>query len=116
MGSIDFAAAERYVFLREVLELLRWKSHSEEPTRDRGPCPIHSFEDHKSRIFSVSGEKWWCNKCKVGGGPLQLYALATRQPIYGATKELFRRLGRALPYKPRQAENRRPRTRNREEE
>jgi hypothetical protein len=116
MGSIDFKAAERYVFLREVLDLLGWKSYSSEPTGLRGRCPIHTKTDHASRSFAVDGERWYCFRCKVGGGPLQLYAAALRLPIYEATKELFRRLSRPLPYLPRQRANRRPRTRTREEE
>ena len=41
---------------------------------------------------------WQCFRCGAGGNALDLWARATGQPLYAAVLELYRRLGRPVPW------------------
>src|SRR6516165_3927245 len=101
MGSIDYPAAQRAMSLEQVLALLGW-SHN---YRERGDllswCPLCGHGVGFDRCFRVRGERWVCYRCKRSGGALDLYQASLNRPVYEATKDLCRRLGVAVPYKPR---------------
>lgn len=94
MPSLDFDAIKRDISLDDVLTLIGWSGKIEPNGSIRGPCPIHESRRPRSRIFVVTGEEWFCHRCKKGGGKLDLYALITGKPIFEATIELCNRLGR----------------------
>jgi hypothetical protein len=52
--------------------------------------------------FVVTGEEWYCHRCKQGGGPLRLFCLATGQPVNNITAtKLCKLLRHPVPYNPR---------------
>src|SRR4051794_6484162 len=103
MASIDFDAVRRLMSMRDVLGLIGWKPRTERGDQLRGPCPLHGATSPDSCSFSVDLAKgrFQCFQCKAHGNQLDLYASMTRQRIHPAARELCRRLGRRVPYKPR---------------
>jgi hypothetical protein len=93
MPSLDFDAIKREIHLTDVLSVIGWGGRLEPCGSLRGPCPIHESRSPRSRSFVVTGEEWYCHRCKKGGGKLDLYALITGKPIFEATIELCNRLG-----------------------
>jgi hypothetical protein len=55
-----------------------------------------------SRVFSARLDRgvWRCFRCGASGNALDLWARVTGPGIYGAVPELFRRLGRDVPWRP----------------
>lgn len=116
MPSIDYKAAADVATMDAVLRVLGWNWVEKRRKQVRGHCPVHKSSGMGSPAFVVTGEQWWCVKCKRGGGPLTLFAAVLKLPIYEATRELFRLLGKPCPFLPRGP--RRPRDKrpaNREE-
>ena len=109
MSSIDFAAVRHLASMEAVLGLIEWKGRGRKNGELRGPCPLCGYDSGQLSAFSVDpvGGGFHCFKCGAHGNQLDLYALATRQDIYRAARELCRRLEMAVPYKPR--ERKRPR-------
>jgi DNA primase len=97
-----FRQVRALVPLRDVLDLLGWQPRPRRGEQGRGPCPLHSSTAPTSRCFVVPWGKgvFHCCRCGAGGNALDLYAAATRQPLYPAAVELCRRLGRAVPWLP----------------
>jgi hypothetical protein len=118
MSSVDFKAARSLVSMWEVLDLLGWKCTSAKGPMKRGGCPVHKGTSPNPDYFCAWSEGFQCHKCGAAGNVLDLYARATSQLLYDATRELFRRLGKRCPYLPRRSIRgplRRP-TANREED
>lgn len=95
MIRLDYAAIRAQIPIRRVLELLDWK-----PTRCRGHqwrgwCPLCSTGTSKQSSFSVhiSRNLFQCFICRQSGNQLDLWAAATSQPLYPATRHLCRSLG-----------------------
>jgi|SRR5882724_9511326 len=101
MPGIDFDAVQRAVCMSDVLDLIGWQHDSAFGEDLRGRCPLHGSRHAKSRIFSVRGEEWYCWRCRKGGGPLRLFALAMELPEYQAARELCRELKIPVPWLPR---------------
>jgi hypothetical protein len=51
-------------------------------------------------VFSAHLERgiWRCFRCEAGGNALDLWARVTGQELYPAVIELYRRLGREVPW------------------
>ena len=98
---IDFSRAKSLVTMSELLKLISWKPQLMRSGWLRGSCPIHAKGVRGESIsFSVNlkTNTWRCHsRCRRGGNVLDLYAAISGQPLYPATVELFRRLGRELP-------------------
>jgi DNA primase len=99
MPGIDFRQARQEVRLAEVLALLDYRPCRRAGEQWRGPCPVHGSTSATSRCFAAHlGENvWHCFRCGTGGNALDLWAAATKQAIYPAVLELYRRLGRTPP-------------------
>jgi DNA primase len=100
MPLIDLRRARGDVRLGEVLELLGWVARSRAGAQMRGPCPMHGSESATSRVFSAHLGRgvWHCFRCGASGNALDLWARVTRRGLYEAVVELYRRLGRAVPW------------------
>jgi putative transposase len=109
--TIDFAAIRAAVTLAAVLELLGFQAQRSHGRQQRGPCPLHGSGTGTANCFSANLEQhtFHCFKCGRSGNALDLWAQATRQPIYEAAVDLCQRLAIPLPTSP-------PAPRNREEE
>ena len=100
MPLLDLRQARADIRLHEVLDLLGWQARARCGLQLRGPCPLHRSQAPTSRSFSANLDRnvWHCFRCGASGNALELWAQATRQALYPAVLELYRRLGRALPW------------------
>jgi DNA primase len=100
MPGIDFALLRRQVPLIQVLDLLGFRPTTRHGPQVRGPCPLHVSRSPRSRSFAAHLQRhcWRCFRCGAGGNALDLYAAATRLPLYEAAPELCRRLGLTPPW------------------
>ena len=103
MPGIDFRLARSQVRLAEVLELLGFTPSGCRGQQLRGPCPVHRSRAPRRRSFAAHLGKglWHCFRCGAGGNVLDLWAAVTRQDLHTAVIDLYTRLGRALPWRPR---------------
>ena len=104
MPGIDFALLRRQVSLTQVLDLIGFKPRMRCGPQVRGLCPLHDTPSPRSRSFAAHLQRhcWHCFRCGAGGNALDLYAAATRLPVYDAALHLCRRLGLTPPWlKPR---------------
>jgi hypothetical protein len=100
MPLLDLRRARAEVRLSEVLELLGWQARGRVGVQVRGPCPVHGSRTATSRVFSahLGRNVWHCFRCGAAGNALDLWALVRRQGLYEAVCELYRQLGRPVPW------------------
>src|SRR5271155_3887253 len=100
MPPIDFRAARAEIRLAAVLELLGWQARIRCGDQVRGSCPVHGSSSPARRSFSAHLGKnvWRCFRCQAGGNALDLWQRVTGQELYPAVLELYRRLGRVVPW------------------
>jgi transposase len=98
--GIDYRQLRTLVSIREVLELLSFRASAGTGEQVRGRCPLHGSTSPKSRVFSAHLAKnlFRCFKCQAAGNHLDLWAAATRQPLYQAALDLCNRLQRPVPW------------------
>lgn len=99
MPLLDLRQARADVRLEEVLHLLGWTARVRAGAQVRGPCPVHESQSPTSHVFSAHLGRgvWHCFRCGASGNALDLWAQGTRQEIYPAVLDLYRRLGRTAP-------------------
>jgi DNA primase len=102
MPFLDLRQARADLRLAEVLGLLGWTARVRRGVQVRGPCPVHGSRSSTSRSFSahLGKQVWQCFRCGASGNALDLWAQATRQELYPAVVDLYRRLGGVLPLLP----------------
>lgn len=100
MAGIDYRALRQQVRLAQVLDLLGFVPSARSGNQVRGPCPVHGSRTRRSRSFSAHLERhcWQCFHCGAAGNALDLWAAATRLPLYEAAVDLCRRLNLAIPW------------------
>jgi DNA primase len=100
MPLIDYRSARAEVPLAEVLHLLDWRCRERRGEQVRGPCPVHRSSSPRSRSFSAHLERgiWRCFVCAASGNALDLWARVRAQELYPAVLELYRLLGREVPW------------------
>ncbi len=108
MPGIDFRLLRSEVGMEAVLTLLGFVPSQRHGAQVRGPCPVHRPASPRSRSFSANLAKNACRcfRCGLSGNQLDLWAAATRQPLYQAAIELCARLDRPTPGLGRPAANR----------
>jgi len=101
MPLLDLRRARAEVRLQDVLALLGWSARSRRGAQVRGACPVPRSQATTSRVFSAHLERgiWQCFRCGAAGNALDLWAQVTGQGIYQAVLDLYRRLGRELPWR-----------------
>lgn len=102
MPLLDFRQARADSCLADVLALLGWAARTRAGVQVRGPCPVHGSQSPRRRSFAAHLGKscWQCFRCGAAGNALDLWAQATRQELYPAVLDLYRRLGRPVPWLP----------------
>jgi DNA primase len=100
MPLIDFHQVRSEIRLAEVLGLLGWRSRECRGVQVRGPCLVHGSISPTSRSFSahLGRNIWQCFVCAASGNALDLWVRVTGQALYPAVLELYRKLGRAVPW------------------
>lgn len=100
MPGIDYRAARADVRLAEVLDLLDFVPCRRHGLQLRGPCPVHRSRTATSRSFAahLGQNVWHCFRCGAGGNALDLWVAVTRQRLHAAALDLYRRLGRDVPW------------------
>jgi DNA primase len=100
MPLIDLRQARAEIRLALVLELLGWRPRERRGEQVRGLCPLHESSAPSNRSFSahLGRSVWRCFHCQASGNALELWAQTTKQELYPATLELYRRLGRPVPW------------------
>jgi DNA primase len=108
MPGIDFQTLRAQVRMDAVLNLLGFVPSRRHDGQVRGPCPIHGphrpgYPLAGGRSFSANLAKnaYRCFHCGSAGNQLDLWAAATRQPLYQAAIELCEKLHRPIPRLPR---------------
>jgi CHC2 zinc finger len=102
MPLLDLRQARADIGLTDVLALLGWTARARVGVQVRGPCPVHGAHAPRSRSFSAHLGKncWQCFRCGAAGNALDLWVQVTRQQLYPALLDWYRRLGRPLPWLP----------------
>ena len=101
MPGIDFQRLRAEISMREVLELLGFIATNGARDQRYGPCPIDlATAKKRDRRFSVNLKtgRFICRECGRFGDQLDLWAAATKQPIYEAAVDLCSRLHREPPW------------------
>jgi hypothetical protein len=100
MPLIDLRQVRREIRLAAVLELLGWRACERRGAQVRGPCPVHGSCSPRSRSLSAHMERniWQCFRCGASGNALDLWLRVRRQALYPGVLELYRHLGRAVPW------------------
>ena len=99
MPGIDYARLRSLIPIEQVLALLSFQATESAGDEVRGPCPIHGSTSPTSRSFAANLRKgtFRCFKCGAGGNQLDLWAAATKQPLYDASRDLCEKLGLEVP-------------------
>jgi DNA primase len=100
VASIDFRMVRSQIGMEAVLDLLGFVPTQRRGGQVRGPCPIHKPRSPEGRSFSAHLERnaYRCFRCGSRGNQLDLWAAATRQPLYQAAIELCAKLHRPVPW------------------
>jgi len=97
MRHPDFVAIKRLIPPRRLLGAVGWTPLTERSGEARGPCPIHSKGNKRSRVFAVSDRAWYCHKCKTGGDSIDLAAILYNLAARDAAIRLCEIVGLELP-------------------
>ena len=102
MPLLDLRQARADMRLAEVLTLLGFSARAWWGVQVRGPGPLHGSRSPASRSFSahLGKNRGQSFRCGASGNALDLWVQATRQPLYPAVLELYRRRGRVIPWLP----------------
>lgn len=98
MPFLDFNAIKRDCPLHDVLLHLGWRPIWSRGDQQRGPCLLHHSERPRSRSFAVSGDGWFCHKCKIGGDQIRLWAELHHLPPFEAAIAMATTVGRPIYY------------------
>jgi DNA primase len=101
MPGVDFDRIRAVVTMEQVLNLLGFEPSSRSGSQWYGSCPLHDARaSGRRRCFSVNVAmgRYYCHRCGSQGNQLELWAAATKQPLYRAAVDLCHRLGWAVPW------------------
>ena len=111
MPGIDFRQLRADVTMAQVLELLGFVVVERLGDQVRGECPLHEpSERGKHRTFSahLGRHMFRCFKCGASGNHLDLWARASKKPVYHAALDLCTRLNKEPPRLAKPTEKRNP--------
>jgi DNA primase len=100
MPGVDFGRVRSEITMEQVLNLLGFEPVSRSGVQWYGVCPLHESRSGHRRGFSVNVAlgRYYCHGCRSRGNQLELWAAATKRPLYQAAIELCGRLGRDVPW------------------
>jgi hypothetical protein len=86
--------------MEQVLNLLGFQPSHRTGDQWYGCCPVQNCTSHRGRCFSVNVAmgRYHCHKCHSQGNQLELWAAATKVPLYPAAIELCHALGQEVPW------------------
>lgn len=99
MPGVDFNRLRREITMEQVLNLLGFEPSHRTGDQWYGRCPLHDSTSCHSRQFSVNVAmgRYHCHRCQSQGNQLELWAAATKLPLYHAAIVLCEALGREVP-------------------
>ncbi len=102
MPGVDFNRVRTEITMEQVLSLLGFQPSQRSGAQWYGSCPLHETlsEHHRRGSFSVNVAigRYYCHRCHSHGNQLELWAAATKLPLYQAAVDLCRRIGRDVPW------------------
>lgn len=100
MPGIDFDRLRKQITMEQVLDLLGFEPSQRRGDQWYGPCPLHDSTPDRRRCFSVNVAigRYHCHRCHSQGHQIELWATATKQPLYPAAIHLCRALGVEVPW------------------
>jgi DNA primase len=101
MPGVDFDRVRAEITMEQVLGLLGFQPSTRSGAQWYGSCPLHEPTlGRRRRSFSVNVAigRYFCHRCHSHGNQLELWAAATKLPLYQAAIDLCRRLGREIPW------------------
>ena len=100
MPGVDFGRVRSEITMEQVLDLLGFEPVSRSGVQWYGVCPLHESRSGHRRSFSVNVAlgRYYCHGCRSRGNQLELWAAATKRPLYQAALDLCDRLGRDVPW------------------
>jgi hypothetical protein len=100
MPGIDFDRLRTQITMQEVLDLLGFEALRRRGDQWHGPCPLHASTPGRQFCFSVNVAigRYYCHRCRSRGHQIELWAAATRLPLYHAAIDLCRTLGQEIPW------------------
>jgi DNA primase len=100
MPGVDFDMLRGQITMEQVLDLLAFHPSARRGDQWYGPCPLHDSKPRRHRCFSVNVAlgRYYCHRCHSHGHQLELWAAATRLPLYQAAIDLCRALGVEVPW------------------
>jgi DNA primase len=100
MPGVDFGRVRSEITMEQVLNLLGFEPSGRSGVQWYGSCPLHESRSGHRRCFSVNVElgRYYCHGCRSQGNQLELWAAATKRPLYQAAIDLCHRLGRDVPW------------------
>jgi hypothetical protein len=100
MPLIALRQARAEIRLATVLDLLGWHATERSGEQVRGGCLVHGSPSPRSRSFSahLGRNIWRCFVCGAAGNALDLWLRLHKQELYPALLELYRQLGRDVPW------------------
>ena len=105
MPLIDLRQARAEIRLAVVLDLLGWHARERRGEQVRGRCLVPGSSMPRSRSFSahLGRNIWRCFVCGAAGKAVDLWLRVRQQELYPALLELYRQLGRDVPWLQRPA-------------
>ena len=100
MPGVDFDKLRTQITMKQVLDLLGFKPCQRTGDQWYGGCPLHESTPGRHRCFSVNVAigRYRCHRCHSQGNQLELWAAATKLPLYQAAIDLCRALGMEVPW------------------
>ena len=100
MPLIDLRQARAEIRLAAVLDLLGWHAAERRGEQVRGGCLVHGSSSPRSRSFSahLGRNIWRCFVCGAAGNAVDLWLRVRQQELYPGLLELYRQLGRDVPW------------------
>jgi hypothetical protein len=98
--GVDFNKVRAEITMEQVLRLLAFQPANRSGVQWNGTCPSHESRPGRHCSFSVNVAigRCFCHRCKSQGNQLELWAAATKRPLYQAAIDLCHRLGREVPW------------------
>lgn len=101
MPTINFNRVRQMISLGDVLRVIGYQKGEIIGVGVRGPCPLYCHADPRCCKLSWAEDRWYCHRCRKGGGALELYMKYRGKTLFIAALELCRLLGRPVPWMPR---------------
>jgi hypothetical protein len=98
--GVDFETVRSEITREQVLVVLGFEPSGRSGVQWYGSCRLHESRSGNRRGFSVNVAlgRYYCHGCRSRGNPLELWAAATKRPLYQAAIDLCHRLGRDVPW------------------